>query len=85
MAWRKTTRIAKYSSTQIVSIANEAEAGVAGVSLTELAATTASVYPWRDELVTVVIGNAEAIADVVAGYGSVEVMSIKTPSFRPEQ
>lgn len=42
------------------------------------------VYPRREELVFVLIGNAEAIRDDVAGYGELTEMSINAPSFASE-
>ena len=59
------------------------DAAVAAVDLATLAETVRDVYPERDDLVTVVIGNASAIRDTVARYGVVSEMSIKTPAFQP--
>lgn len=42
-----------------------------------------TVYPTEDELVFVLIGNADAIRDSVAKYGAVTEMSIVEPSFSP--
>jgi hypothetical protein len=58
---------------------------------TQLAAATedgvaksiAEVYPDRDGLVFVIIGDADVIRDDIAKYGSVTEMSITEPRFRP--
>lgn len=42
-----------------------------------------AVYPSPDDLVFVIIGNASAIRDQVAKYGTVTEMPITAPSFRP--
>ena len=41
------------------------------------------VYPPADDLVFVLIGDADAIRDAVAKYGPVTEMSIAEPRFRP--
>ena len=41
------------------------------------------IYPAADDLVFVLIGNADAIRDEVAKYGPVTEMSITEPRFRP--
>lgn len=50
-----------------------------------IAQVIADVYPRREELVFVLIGNAEAIRDTVAGYGELVEMSINEPRFAIEQ
>jgi len=45
--------------------------------------TIAEVYPTADDLVFVLIGDAERIRDDVAKYGPVTEMSITEPRFRP--
>ena len=42
-----------------------------------------SVYPGTDDLVFVVLGDAELIRDDIATYGPVTEMSITDPRFRP--
>jgi len=49
-----------------------------------IAMTINEVYPDLDELVFVLIGDADAIRDDVAKYGSVTEMSIMEPGFRPQ-
>ncbi len=45
--------------------------------------TIADVYPQTDDLVFVLIGDADQIRDAVAKYGEVTEMSISEPRFRP--
>lgn len=45
--------------------------------------TIGEVYPGRDDLVFVLIGDADAIRGDVAKYGTVTEMSITEPRFRP--
>lgn len=49
-----------------------------------IAMTINEVYPGLDDLVFVLIGDADAIRDDVAKYGSVTEMSITEPSFKPQ-
>lgn len=49
-----------------------------------IAMTINEVYPGLDDLVFVLVGDAEAIRDDVAKYGTVTEMSIAEPSFRPQ-
>ncbi|NNF62131.1 MAG: insulinase family protein, partial [Gammaproteobacteria bacterium] len=54
--------------------------------LADLSGTKAvveSVFPARDDLVFVLIGNAAAIRDEVARYGTVTEMDITQTSFTP--
>jgi predicted Zn-dependent peptidase len=60
-----------------------------GSALEAAAAETISmtineVYPSLDELVFVLVGDAELIRDAVAKYGEVTEMSIAEPGFRPQ-
>ncbi|MBT8081643.1 MAG: insulinase family protein [Gammaproteobacteria bacterium] len=48
-----------------------------------LAAAVGDVYPVSDNLLIVLVGDAEAIRDAVARYGPVTEMSITEPRFRP--
>ncbi|MFK7886616.1 MAG: M16 family metallopeptidase [Gammaproteobacteria bacterium] len=59
------------------------DAAVAAVDAKGLAEVIRTVYPTSDELVTVVIGKADAIRDDLARYGVVEEMSVKEPAFAP--
>lgn len=59
------------------------DAAVAAVDAQTLGAIIDAVYPTTDELVTVVIGNADAIRDELTRYGTVEEMSITQPVFSP--
>jgi len=56
-------------------------AAISAVSTASVADVVAAVYPWPDELVFVLLGDAEAIRELVAKYGSVTEVSITEPSF----
>ena len=45
------------------------------------AAVIASVYPTRDDLVFVLLGDAEAIREAAGAYGEVTEMSVTAPTF----
>ena len=47
--------------------------------------TISDVYPAADDLVFVLIGDADAIREDVAKYGPVTEMSITEPLFRPQK
>jgi len=49
-----------------------------------IAMTIDEVYPGLDDLVFVLIGDADAIRDDVAKYGAVTEMSITKPTFKPQ-
>ena len=61
------------------------EYGAALAAATEdgVARSIAEVYPDRDGLVFVIIGDADVIRDDIAKYGSVTEMSITEPRFQP--
>lgn len=44
-----------------------------------------AVYPARDDLVFVLLGDAEAIRDTIVRYGSVTELSITEPRFLPQE
>ena len=48
-----------------------------------LAATIGDIYPLTDNLVMVLVGDADAIRETIAQYGPVTEMSITEPRFRP--
>ncbi len=58
-------------------------AALAGATQVSVAQAIADVYPDRDALVFVIVGDAERIRDDVAKYGPVTEMSITEPRFRP--
>ncbi len=55
---------------------------LAGVTTDSIATVVREVYPARDDLVFVVLGDAEQIRDGIANYGPVTEMSITEPRFR---
>jgi len=65
------------------SFVNDYGAAVAGAASEDIRAVIADVYPQVDNLVFVVIGDAEQLRDAVAKYGPVTEMSIADPRFRP--
>ncbi len=58
-------------------------AALAGATTESVAQTISAVYPGRDNLVFVIIGDADVIRDEIAKYGPVTEMSITEPRFRP--
>lgn len=58
-------------------------AAVGDADEASIAAVVEEVYPTRDELVFVIVGDADVIRDAVTKYGSVTEMSITEPRFRP--
>lgn len=56
---------------------------IGAVEVDDARQTIAAVYPKRDDLVFVLIGNAAAIREQVAKYGPVTEMKITDPRFRP--
>ena len=58
-------------------------AAIGNVDEESIAAVVDDVYPKRDELVFVILGDAELIRDSIAKYGSVTEMSITEPRFSP--
>jgi len=65
------------------SFVNDYGAAVASASSEDIQAVVNSVYPHPENLVLVIIGDAEQLRDVVAKYGPVTEMSIADPRFRP--
>jgi len=65
------------------SFINDYGAAVASASSEDIQAVINSVYPHPENLVLVIIGDAEQLRDVVAKYGPVTEMSIADPRFRP--
>ena len=59
------------------------DAAVAAVDAQAMARVIDTVYPTVDDLVTVVIGNADAIRDELTRYGEVVEMPITQPAFSP--
>jgi predicted Zn-dependent peptidase len=66
------------------SYINHYGAAIAGAASEEIQSVIASVYPTPDELVFVIIGDAESIRDGIAKYGEVTELSITAPRFRPD-
>lgn len=62
---------------------NDYGAAIAGASGEDIRSVIADVYPHPDNLVFVVIGDAELIREAVARYGPVTEMSITEPRFTP--
>jgi predicted Zn-dependent peptidase len=56
---------------------------VASAASEDIKAVIAEVYPAPDDLVFVIIGNAELIRDDIAKYGEVTEISITDPRFTP--
>jgi zinc protease len=56
---------------------------VAGVSRATSQGLIERVYPTRDELLFVLIGDADAIREQVSRYGDLAELAISTPRFRP--
>ena len=65
------------------SYIDEYGAALAATTEDSVAASIAEVYPDRDRLVFVIIGDADVIRDDIAKYGPVTEMSITEPRFRP--
>ncbi len=65
------------------SFINNYSAAIAGAASEDIQSVITSVYPQADNLVFVIIGDAEQIRDAVAKYGPVTEMQISEPRFRP--
>lgn len=65
------------------SFINDYGAAIAGAAGEDIRAVIAEVYPQVDNLVFVIIGDAEQLRDAVAKYGLVTEMPITDPRFRP--
>jgi predicted Zn-dependent peptidase len=65
-----------------VGYINDYGSELLAVSAESVAAVIDDVYPQRDELVFVFIGDAAVIRDTVSKYGAVTEMSINEPHFR---
>jgi hypothetical protein len=55
--------------------------GLGAVTPESVAPVVAAVYPERDELVFVLLGDADAIREDVARYGAVTEIPITAPHF----
>ena len=62
---------------------DEYGAALAAATPVTVSNTIADVYPQLDDLVFVLIGDAEQIREAVTKYGQVTEMSINDPSFQP--
>jgi predicted Zn-dependent peptidase len=62
---------------------NDYGAAVAGAGSESIQSVIMSVYPSPDDLVFVVLGDAELIRDAVAKYGPITEMAITDPRFLP--
>lgn len=58
---------------------------IAAVTPESVATVIADVYPARDDLVFVLLGDADEIREAVTKYGSVTEMSITEPQFFPSE
>ena len=65
------------------SYVNDYGAAIAGAGSESIQSVITSVYPGPDDLVFVVLGDAELIRDDVAKYGPITEMAITDPQFRP--
>jgi len=65
------------------SYVNDYGAAVAGAGSESIQSVIMSVYPGPDDLVFVVLGDAELIRDDVARYGPITEMAITDPRFLP--
>ncbi|MDH3414679.1 MAG: insulinase family protein [Gammaproteobacteria bacterium] len=65
------------------SYVNDYGAAVAGAGSESIQSVIMSVYPSPDDLVFVVLGDAELIRDDVAKYGPITEMAITDPRFLP--
>jgi predicted Zn-dependent peptidase len=65
------------------SYINDYGAAIAGAAGEAIQSVIAEVYPQPDDLVFVIIGDAELIRDDVAKYGPTTEMAITDPRFRP--
>jgi predicted Zn-dependent peptidase len=65
------------------SYVNDYGAAVAGAASESIQSVIMSVYPSPDNLVFVVLGDAERIREDLARYGPITEMAITDPSFRP--
>ncbi len=62
---------------------DEYGAALAAATEDSVAKAIAEVYPDRDGLIFIIIGDADVIRDDIAKYGPVTEMSITEPRFRP--
>jgi len=65
------------------SYVNDYGAAIAGAGGEAIQSVITSVYPDPDDLVFVVLGDAELIRDNIAKYGPITEMAITDPRFRP--
>ena len=65
------------------SFINNYGADIMAADVDTIAAVIEDVYPASDDLVFVLLGDAELIREAAAGYGPVTEMSISEPRFRP--
>lgn len=66
-----------------VSYINDYGADIMAVDVEAVAAVVEAVYPSSENLVFVLIGDAELVRESVSQYGPVTEMSITEPRFRP--
>jgi len=65
------------------SFVNEYGSAIAGAAGEDIQSVIGDVYPHPDNLVFVILGDADLIRDDVAKYGPVTEISITEPRFRP--
>ena len=65
------------------SFINNYGAAIAAADPEAIRSVISEVYPQLDNLVFVIIGDADLIRDQVAKYGPVAELSITEPRFRP--
>jgi predicted Zn-dependent peptidase len=66
------------------SYINDYGSSLAAATPASVAAVIEQVYPARDKLVFVILGDAAIIRDQVAAYGPVTEISISEPRFHPD-
>jgi len=65
------------------SFVNDYGSAIAGAASEDIQSVIGAVYPHPDNLVFVVLGDAELIRDDVAKYGPITEIAITEPRFRP--
>ena len=66
-----------------VSYINNYGANLAAASADTIAATIDEVYPKDEDLVFVILGDAETIREQIANYGPITELAISEPRFHP--
>lgn len=66
-----------------IDYVNDYGAAISAADLASIAAVIEDVYPTLDNLVFIVLGDAELIREQIARYGPVTELAISEPRFRP--